>query len=53
MIYYEVHICECKCVTVVLDYYLKLKNALSISYNATSSTDIVYHEWNIIVLSQN
>ena len=34
----------------VLDYYLKLKSARSISLDTTSSTDIFY---NIIVLMQN
>ena len=35
---YVVHICECKCVTAVLDYYFELKRAFGIDYNATSST---------------
>ena len=35
-------------VLLMLDYYSKLKSALSISYDATSSTDIVNLKWNII-----
>ena len=34
----------------VLDYYLKLKSAHKISYDATLSTDIFYHKCNIISL---
>ena len=37
----------------VLDYFLKLKRAHNISYDATSSTEIFYHKCNIIVLTQN
>ena len=35
--------------SVRLYIILKLKSALSISYGATSFTDIAYHKWNIIV----
>ena len=37
----------------VLDYYLKLKSAHKINYDATSFTDIFYHKRNTIVLTQN
>ena len=39
------HVCECKCVNMVLHYYSKQKSALSIThcnYDAISSTDTVY-----------
>ena len=42
-----------KCVTTVLDYYLKQKSALGINYGAISSTDMSYHKCSIIVLTQN
>ena len=48
-----IHFCESKCVTTILNYYSKKKSALSISYDAISSTDISYHKCNIIVLMQN
>ena len=43
---YEEDIC-------VLDYYLKLKSGHNIIYDATSSTDVFYHKFKIIVLSHS
>ena len=40
-------------VITVLDYYLKLKSVLNISYGATLSTGISYHNCDIFVLTQN
>ena len=37
----------------MLDYYLKLKSAHNISYDATSSIYTIYHKCKIIVLTQN
>ena len=35
--------------TTVLNYYLNLKIVYNISYDGTSSTDVVYHKCNISV----